>query len=189
MRKVVLAVIGLVLSVGIAGATVPDPDNCSVEPCDTISGVLISPFSGAAPGAIQFTVNVRNSNNDPIPNAFVELIFGTPGNHFFCSSAVLTGTTNANGDVTFAVAAGGCTMGANAMTIRANNAPIRTYTNVKSPDFDGVAANGQVVLADFTVFGNAYVLGAPGCTDYFNDGATGLTDFTAFGACWAKVCP
>lgn len=189
MRKVVLAVIGLVLSVGIAGATVPDPDFCSVEPCDTIDGVIVSPFSGAAPVAIQFTANIRNSNNDPIPNAFVELIFGTPGNHFFCTSAVLTGTTDANGDVTFGVAAGGCTMGANAIKVRANNVDIRTYTNVKSPDFDGVSGNGQVVLADFTVFGNAYVLGAPGCTDYYNDGATGLTDFTAFGACWAQVCP
>ncbi len=187
MRKVVLAVI--VLSMGIAGATVPDPANCSVTPCDTFNGVIISPFSGTAPSSIMFTANVRNNNNDPIPNAFVELIFGTPGNHFFCASAVLTGTTNANGDVSFAVAAGGCTMGANAITIRANNVPIRTYVNVKSPDYDGVAGNGAVVLADFTVFGNAYVTGAPGCTDYYNDGATGLGDFTAFGSCWARTCP
>lgn len=189
MRKVVLAVIGLVLSVGIAGATVPDPELCSVEPCDTIDGIIISPYSGAAPTVIEFTANVRNSNNDPIPNAFVELVFGTPGNHFFCTSAVLTGTTDANGDVSFAVAAGGCTMGANAVKIRANNVDIRTYENVKSPDFDGVAGNGQVVLADFTTFGNAYVTGAPGCTDYFNDGSTSLGDFSAFGLCWAQVCP
>jgi hypothetical protein len=189
MRKVVLAVIGLVLSVGIAGATVPDPDNCSVEPCDTINGVVVSPYSGTAPASVVFTANIRNSNNDPIPNAFVELIFGTPGNHFFCGSAVLTGTTDANGDVTFAVAAGGCTMGANAMKIRANQVEVRNYPNVKSPDYNGVAGDGMVVLADFTTFGNAYVTGAPGCTDYYNDGVTGLPEFTTFGGCWAKACP
>jgi hypothetical protein len=189
MRKVVLAVIGLVLSMGIAGATVPDPENCSVEPCDTIDGVVISPYTGTPPAAIVFTANIRNSNNDPIPNAFVELIFSTPGNHFFCGSAVLTGTTDANGNVSFAVAGGGCTLGTNAMKIRANNVEIRAYPSVKSPDYNGVAGDGQVALVDFTVFGNAYVAGAPGCTNYFNDGSTGLTDFTCFGACWGANCP
>lgn len=188
MRKVVLAVIGLVLSIGIAGATVPAPENCSVEPLDTINGVIIAPYDGAVPSSIVFNCNIRNANNDPIPNAFVEVVFGTPGNHFLCAGAVLTGTTDANGDVSFAIAAGGCTVGANALTIRANNTPIRTTENVKSADFNGTSGDGQVALADFTVFGNAYVAGAPGCTDYYNDGATGLSDFTAFGNVWGLNC-
>ena len=189
MRKVVLAVIGLVLSVGIASATVPDPNNCSVLPPDTFDGVITSPYTGTPPTAIEFNVNVRNANNDPIPNAFVELILGVPGNHCLCPAAVLTGTTDANGDVGFAIAAGGCTIGANAIKVRANNVDIRAYANLKSPDWDGTMADCTVGLTDFTFFGGAYVIGAPGCSDYYNDGATDLGDFTTFGACWARTCP
>ncbi len=189
MRKVVLAVIGLVLSMGIASATVPDPENCSVEPPDTIGGILTCPFDANPPTPIVFTVNVRNSDTDPIPNAFVEIIPGDPGAHFICSNAVLTGTTDANGDVEFALSVGGCVLGANAIKVRANNVDIRVYESVKSMDFDGTAGNGEVALTDFTYFGNQYVAGAPGCSDYDNTGATGLTDFTVFGQCWGSSCP
>lgn len=187
MRNVVLAVVGLVLTCGIANATVPDPELCAVTPCDTFDGVVTCPYDGVAPSATDFTVNVRNADNDPIPNAFVEIIFGTPGNHYLCPAVVLSGTTDTDGNVDFNVAAGGCTEGGAAIKIRANNVDIRTWMYVKSPDYDG-SANGAVELTDFTFFGAALVASAPGCTDYYNDGATGLPDFTTFGECWGKSC-
>ncbi|MCK4304429.1 MAG: hypothetical protein KAY24_09350 [Candidatus Eisenbacteria sp.] len=186
MRSVVLAVIGLVLTVGIVNATVPDPDNCAVDPCDTIGGLIIYP-DPVIPGFASFTANVRNADNDPIPDAFVEIIFGMPGDLYLeCPDLVLTGTTDVNGNVTFDVSAGGCSVGANAAKIRANGVDIRTYENVKSPDYAGVA-DGNVDLDDFIPFGSAMGV-TGGCTDYFNDGMTGLEEFIVFGEAWGRTC-
>lgn len=187
MRNVVLAVIGLALSCGIASATVPDPANCSVVPCDTYDGLITCPYEGTPPSAIEFTVNVRNADNDPIPNAFVEIWFGVPGNHCFCASVVLTGTTDGNGNVDFAIAAGGCTMAVGAAVVRANNVDIRTYGNSKSPDYTAVS-DCQVGLADLSVFGGAYGGPGPDCHDYDNDNAVGLADFMIFGQCYGLGC-
>lgn len=188
MRNVVLAVIGLALSCGIASATVPDPANCSVVPCDTYDGLITCPYEGTPPPPIVFTVNVRNGDNDPIPNAFVEIFFGVPGNHCFCASVVLTGTTDANGNVEFAIAAGGCTTeAAYAVTIMANNVPIREYPNSKSPDYDG-SSDCQVALTDLTVFGGVYGGPGPHCMDFDSANGVDLVDFTIFGLCWARSC-
>ena len=192
MRSVVLAVIGLVLTVGIANATVPDPDLCSVLPCDTYgvpagSAPGIFMYPDPVPGGLgEFVCNIRNADNDPIPDAFVQIIIGVPGNHWQCPDIVLTGTTDANGDVTFNISAGGCTIGAGAVTIQANGVDIRDYDNLKSADFSPV--DGATELADFIEFGNQYAVSAPGCTDFFNDGATELTDFVAFGEAWGRAC-
>jgi hypothetical protein len=189
----VLAVIGLVLTVGIANATVPDPDLCSVLPCDTYGvpagsapGIFMYP-DPVPDGLAKFTVNVRNADDDPIPDAFVEILIGVPGNHHLCPDVVLTGTTDANGDVDFNISAGGCTIGANAVIIRANGVDIRDYDYLKSADFSPV--DGQTELADFIAFGTQYASSAPGCTDFFNDGTTELTDFVAFGEAWGRACP
>lgn len=183
--RMVLAVFGLALLVGTAGATIPDPDYCSADPLDTLGGMLVCPDPPA--GFATFTVNVRNGDNEAIPDAFVALVFGVPGNHFFCASAVLTGTTDAAGNVTFNVTAGGCTEAAGAVRIIANTVEIRSYPTVKSPDWDG-SSNGAVILSDFIVFGGAYSAGAPGCHDYDNSGATGLPDFIIFGQGWGHIC-
>ncbi len=188
MRNVALAVVvGLVLSFGVANATVPDPANCTCDPCDAIGGMFTYP--DPIPGGLaDVTLNVRNADNDPIPGAFVEILFGVPANHFFCSDLVLTGTTGPTGNITFSMSMGGCTEAAGAVVIRANGVPIRDYPNVKSADWDGTA-NGVVSGTDFTVFKNAFFAGVPGCTDYYNDGATGGVEFTAFLQAWAHACP
>jgi hypothetical protein len=184
----VLAVIGLVLTVGMANATVPDPDLCFVDPCDTYAEPGIFMYPDPVPlGLAKFTVNVRNADDDPIPDAFVEILIGVPGNHVLCPDVVLTGTTDANGDVDFNISAGGCTIGAGAVTIRANGVDIRDYLNLKSTDFS--PADGETGLDDFIEFGNRYAASAPGCTDFFNDGATELTDFVALGEAWGRACP
>ncbi|MBD3336563.1 MAG: hypothetical protein GF355_13705 [Candidatus Eisenbacteria bacterium] len=185
IMRLVLAVFGLAVLVGTAGATIPDAGLCSVDPLDEIGGMLVCPDPPAA--FAEFTVNVRNGDNEPIPDAFVELVFGVPGNHTFCASAVLTGTTDAMGNVTFNVTAGGCTEAADAVRIVANSVEIRSYDFVKSPDFDG-ASDGEVVLSDFIVFGGAYSTGAGGCHDYDANGSTELPDFIVFGQGWGHAC-
>jgi hypothetical protein len=187
MRNAVLTVLGLVLCIGVANATVPEVDLCSVAPCDDFLGVVLYPQPNAG-GAAEFTVNARNADNDPIPNAFVELTLGTPGNHMLCSDAVMTGTTDAAGNVTFAISGGGCTMGADAFTVKVNGVNIRTFENVKSPDY-APGSNGNVELADFIYFGNQMSTSAAGCADYYNTGATGLGSFIVFGEAFTHQCP
>lgn len=187
MRNAVLTVLGLVLCIGVANATVPEADLCSVSPCDTFLGVVLYPQPNAG-GAAEFTVNARNADNDPIPNAFVELILGTPGNHMLCSDAVLTGTTDAAGDVTFAISGGGCTTGAGALIVKVNGVNIRDYASVKSPDY-APGSNGSVELADFIFFGTQFAGSLPGCADYYNAGTTGLGSFIVFGEAFTHACP
>ncbi len=193
MRNAVLAVVlGVVLTCGIANATIPEEAYCSVTPCDQTGIVLTCPdYLGGTlqpVAGVSFTVNVRNGDNNVIPNAYTEVVFDFPGNHEFCSDIVATGTTDDNGNITFNLSAGGCTMTPSAIHINANTYLIRTYDNVKSPDWDGTA-DGQVALSDFIVFANAYAAGAGGCTDYFGDGVTNLNDFILFGSAWAHYCP
>ncbi len=186
MRYAVL-VAAICMVVGAVGATVPDQNLCTVTPCDTYGGVIICPST--IPDG-QFTVNVRNANNDPIPNAYVELVFGTPGNHWLCNDAVLTGSSDALGNVTFNISGGGCTMGADALRIIANTYPIRSFSWVKSPDFAGGAgSNGYVDLPDFSYFATAYGLSTYPCTDYKGTGATDLDDFSLFAGSYGKKCP
>lgn len=166
---------------------VPDPEFCSVEPCDQMMGILTTPHTGTGPVATRFVVTVREWLQYPMPNAFVEVIVEWPPNHHFCPGAQLTGITNAHGEVAFNLAMGGCSLAVHAVRIRANGVPIRVYPRLLSPDFDG-QGDGVVALSDFTFFGNAYIAGAPGCTDYYNDGTTGIDDFSGFAACWGRNC-
>jgi hypothetical protein len=187
MGRFILAAIVLSLCVANASATVPDPDECSVSPCDDFIGMILypDPISG---GAAEFVVNVRNDDSDPFPNAYVEIVFGTPGNHTLCSDAVLTGNTGPDGSVTFAISGGGCTLGADAVRIYANGIVIRIYEAVKSPDY-APGSNGNVELGDFIYFGSQMSAGAVGCADYYNSGETGLGSFIVFGEAWTHVCP
>ncbi|MFC1572574.1 hypothetical protein ACFL6M_03140 [Candidatus Eisenbacteria bacterium] len=191
MRSVVLAVIGLVLTLGMADATNPDPDLCSAAPADQIGGIILYPDPLQIPeGTARLVVNVRNGMDQPIPDAFVELIIGVPGNHCLCDLPQDTGTTDADGNVVLFPSGGGCTDNVpNAVIIRANAFSIRSYPNLKSPDYSGGPPNCDVGLPDFTVFGNAYTTSAPGCTDYDNNGSTTLADFSVFGSAWDHFCP
>lgn len=167
---------------------VPDPDLCTVVPCDDMEGILTAPFAGSpGPQVTEFTVTVLTWPGIPVPNAFVEVIMHYPTNHVVCSGAMLYGITDSQGQVTMNLAMGGCSLVHDAVRIRVNGVDIRVYDRLLSPDFDG-EADGTVGLTDFCYFGSKFVAGAPGCTDYFNDQVTGLEDFAAFGECWAGSC-
>jgi hypothetical protein len=162
---------------------------CEVIPCDQFDGILTAPYAGPqGPHVTEFTVIVRTYPGVPVPNAFVEIIPGQPMNHLVCSGGTLTGITDAQGQVTMNLAMGGCTLGQNAVRVRVNGVDIRAYPRLLSPDYDN-GPDGTVGLSDFTCFAAAFVAGAPGCTDYFNDETTGLDDFTAFAECWGGTCP
>lgn len=188
MRTAVLLVVVGMFAVAIAGATVPDESKCAVTPLDTRGVMTTTPqYRGAIadpPDGTEFTVNVRNAADQPIPNAFVEIVFNYPGNHIECSNIVATGNTDANGNITFNLAAGGCTLTMDAVTIIANTVDIRSYKAI-SPDADH---GGSVSLGDFTAFGSDFSTGASGCFDFDGSGSTTLGDFTLFGQCFGLAC-
>ena len=186
MRISLLIVTIMVVCFSSAHANLPEPDMCFVEPCDAYMGVILYPQPDAG-GAAEMTIHVRNTLGDPIPNVFVELIFGTPGNHFVCDDAVLTGVTDHNGEVVMSISAGGCTIGQDALLISGNGVIFRSYQNAKSPDYN--PTNGEVNLGDFIWFGNNLMTAAPGCTDYYNTGSTSLASFIVFGEAWTHSCP
>jgi len=195
MRYAVLLVAtGLLLSFGMAHATIPDAGYCSVTPCDTYGAVLMTPDYSIPAGAVappletEFTVNVRNASNDPIPGAFVQVVLGTPGNHYLCDDVVLTATTGALGNAVFNISGGGCTLAAGAVQIVANTVVIRTYDAVKSADFEVGTANGLVELADFSYFSSTYGTSTDLCTDYKGSGTTELEDFSVFAKCYGLLC-
>ena len=188
MRKAVLLVVAsLVFSIGIAGATVPDATKCSVTPldarqsmltCPQYRGQVATPLAGAA-----FTVNVRNGADEVIPNAFVEVVL--PAIDIECPNIVASGNTDANGNITFNLAAGGCSIGTDVVSIIANTVPIRSYDECVSPDGDH---SGAVSLGDFTAFGSDFQNNAAGCYDFDNSGGTTLGDFTLFGQAFGLSC-
>ena len=67
MKKLLSALFLLALCSSLAMATVPDETKCTVTP-DLNGGCLIAP--GTLTGTT-LTITVRNSSNNPIPNAAV----------------------------------------------------------------------------------------------------------------------
>ncbi|MFH1144974.1 MAG: hypothetical protein V1774_10565 [Candidatus Eisenbacteria bacterium] len=194
MRYAVLAMAICLIAVGAANATIPERTNCSVTPCDTYGGLILSPDYNIQLGmvmprpAAEFVVNVRNANNDPIPSAFVEVVLGTPGNHCLCIDAVLTGTTDVNGDATFNISGGGCTIGTNAARIIANSVEIRAYDAVRSPDYENGTSDCLVGLPDFGFFATNFGGFSEPCTDYNGSGQTELFDFSVFAQSFGYTC-
>lgn len=190
MCRGLMVLLFLLSLVGVADANVPDPDNCSVMPCDLFMGILTCPYSATAapPEVTHFVVTVLNMSGQPIVGAYVEILVYFPANHLSCPNAQPAGITDENGQVEFNLAMGGCTVDqTQTVGIVANGVPIRIYERLLSPDYSG-EGDLMVGLLDFTYFGSAMVHSAAGCTDYFNDGATGLDDFSAFGECWGHSC-
>ncbi len=177
----------LILSVLKAGADQPHIGECVVSPCDDFMGVVIypQPIPG---GAAEFTVTVQTDEGVPFTAAFVEVWFGQPSALQLCDDAQLTATTNYNGTATFAISGGGCIDEVDAVIIKVNGVELRNYPSIKSPDF-APGGNGVVELSDFICFGNAMATGAGGCTDYYNEGVTGLSAFIVFGEAWTRSCP
>lgn len=174
MKKLLSALFVLALCSSVAFATVPDPANCSVSPGDALNGLVIAPNSPAPIPATVYTVTVRNANNDPIPNASVVFEFGV--DIVICTTAQHSGTADGNGVAVITLSGGGCGDG----VVKANGIQIRSYSNVKSPDFDGAAGNGLVNLSDLVFFQSDDT-----CHDYDNDNDVDLADLVIFAGAYS----
>lgn len=186
MIKVVLrsfaAFAALALCASICAASVPDPESCSVAPSDALLGMVFSPIVPTPSPASINTISVRNSANGPMNNCVVVVQAGPSIG--VCGSTVLTGVTNASGQVVLTLGGGGCAHHIPLSGIvRAQGVIIRTYENVKSPDYDGAGGNLVVDLPDLTQFSGEFGGGAPSeCHDYDNNGSVGLSDLIIFGS-------
>lgn len=164
----------------VATAEVPDQGNSTVRPSDTLRGMVLSPLRPApAPASIN-TITVRNSANAPINNSAIVITLGP--DLVLCGATVLSGVTNASGQVVLTLGGGGCAHQIPLSGIvRASGVTIRAYENVKSTDYDGSGGNLLVNLADLTQFSGEFGGSIPSeCHDYDNDGSVGLPDLIIF---------
>jgi len=196
MKKLLYSLVALVLCSGLAMATVPDPTNCTVYPCDNlgpvnVGGVVVCPGTPTAIGASNVTMTIKNAAGNVIPNATIQVTFGSTLINPCAPGLPWTGTTDALGVWHKNFNGGGCFNGANGCVITANGQQIRAFSNVKSPDWDGGSGNLLVQLNDFTNFVSFFNTGATGCHDYDNNGTTNLGDFVIFGGAYAPQhsCP
>jgi len=180
MRYLVPTLVLLGLGHCVLALEVPDPDLCFVDPWDEFLGAVFVPFpEGSSPPELaQVAVRITRGAHEPWPDAYVEIVFLDEDSLHFCRSTLLSGSTDADGFVYFALPVGGCVHDSESVLVRAQGETIRSYSHAKSPDVDG---SGHVDLADFIALGSMYGAGIPGCTDFDNDGNTGLSDFITFG--------
>jgi hypothetical protein len=181
MKKMLFSLLGLALTGSVAFADVPDEANCTMQPADALSGLVFSPLLPTpAPASIN-TITVRNSSNNPINNSTVVVTVG--GSTTVCGATVLTGVTNAAGQVVLTLGGGGCAHNvALSGVVRASGVTIRQFSNVKSPDYDGASGNLTVALGDLTQFSGEFLDNFPNeCHDYDNNGNTGIEDVIIFG--------
>ncbi len=188
MKKLLYALVVLALCSSVAMASVPSPENSSVA-TDFNNGVILVPHDGrSAPYAASvLTITVKNSANNPIEGALVEVTLH--GNIALCTSFVPTAVTDASGVAQITLAGAGCVHNtANAAVVRANGVIIRTFANAKSPanmDPDGNSPTASVGLQALTVFQDAFNAAYPGsCTDITNNNETGLGDLTIVVDCF-----
>jgi len=149
--------------------------------------VIIAPLNATPLNGTTLAINVRNSSNNPIQGASVQVIFNADIR--VCTLATHTGTTNAAGDVfpPIVVTGGGCVNTAvpGACVIIANGIEIRNYTKVKSPD-NGAhvtsSPSGSVTGVDFGAFAAEFLGTATiGCHDYDNNTLCNGGDLGFFG--------
>lgn len=180
MKKLAIALGALVLTASASMATIPDPANCTVQPADALNGLVLAPLSPAPLAATINTITVRNNVNAPINAANVEVELSA--NNSTCAATVLTGVTNASGQVVITLGGGGCAHNiALSGVVKANGVTIRAYANAKSPDYDGAGGDLTVNLADLVSFSNEFLGAALAeCHDYDNNGTTDLGDLIIF---------
>jgi hypothetical protein len=152
-----------------------------VTPADALNGLVLAPnLPSYIPASIN-VVTVKNNANAPISGASVVLTLGA--SNVLCGSTILTGTTNGSGQTTISLGGGGCAHNiALSAIVKANGVTIRSYSNSKSPDYDGAGGNLSVTLADFVKFSREFLDTDPAeCHDYDNNGNCGIEDLITFG--------
>ncbi len=175
-----------------ARADIWDPNCVEVDPWDDLVGAVVSPHSGTPLTASVLSILIKDPFTcQPMANAQVVVLLTS--NHPVCPGAVLSATTDSQGRCSITVAAGGCSDAQpSACLIKANGVTMRSYINVKSPDFDGAHADGVVNLADLILFSREFNGFAPAeCHDYTNDNLCNLSDLTIFGEAFSRAlhCP
>lgn len=155
-----------------------DPEECTVMPADAYGGFVTTPDVPLLP-LLDCVVTVRTTSGNPIPG--IEVVAEVAPPAFLCPSAVLTGTTDADGIAHLHPAGGGCVSTPGAVVIYADGVIIRSFDRWKSPDFDGAAASGEVALPDLLDFTAEFLGNAPAdCHDYQNDGRCNISDLVVF---------
>ena len=180
MKKIAIALVAVALCASVSMANIPVEANCSVQPADALNGFVVAPLDPAPLDATVNTINVRNEANAPIPDAAVTIEFSGAIN--VCTSTVLAGVTDASGDVVLTLGAGGCANNvALSGVVKANGVTIRSYANVKSPDYDGAGGDKIVGIGDLVIFSNEFLGSSPAeCHDYDNNLTTGIGDLIIF---------
>ena len=125
------------------------PADCTVEPWDTFTHAFVCPGGsyGYSPDA-GVKITVRNSTNDPVSGALVEIDFSDCST--LCIDPItngLSGTTDQSGTVILKPRVGGCATCA--VLVKANGILIRSYTEVVSGDVDG---DGIKNITDYAWF-------------------------------------
>lgn len=195
MKKLLMALGALALCSTFASADIPDPAQCTVLPADNLGpapgGMVVAPLNPSVLAATVNTITVKNSAGAAISGANVVVLLGAANPA--CTAAVLTGTTNASGITTITLGAGGCSHQVpGSGVIKANGVTIRSYSNVKGPDFDGAGGNKAVNLSDLVEFANQFNgISLPQCHNYDNDADVDVGDLVIFGAGFsgANSCP
>ncbi|MBK8229229.1 MAG: hypothetical protein IT349_01795 [Candidatus Eisenbacteria bacterium] len=182
-RAIVLAL----TCTGLAWADLPDPTCVSVVPADALNGLVVGPNQPAPLAASRLFIEIKNNLCEAIADAqvSVQLTSANP----LCPSGVLSGVTDSQGKLELDVAAGGCAhLTPQVGVIKANGVTIRSYVNVKSPDWDGATSDGLVNLADLLAFARQFNgQEAAECHDYTNDGVCDLSDLTIFGGAFSSA--
>ncbi len=180
MKKFAIALAAIAVCGTAALADVPVSANCEAQPADALNGLVLAPLDPTPVPASINTITVRNGSNSPIASAGVEVIVSS--SNILCGATVLTGTTDAAGEVVITLGGGGCSHNtALSGLIKANGVTIRSFDNVKSPDYDGGAGDLVINLSDLVDFSNEFLGSATSdCHDYDNTGATDLSDLIIF---------
>ena len=196
MRFAIFA-LGVLAFIGVAGASVPDPAMCDVQPWDGMDfprGRGIPVTGGSADGDVTVTVNANIGGlPTPIVGAYVEVSFRADCVLFICADSGHTGYTGAGGVVELNVGVGGCCEGGASVVVEAGDdtvvppamTVIRAYEWFVSTDSN---ASGSTTLGDFAAFGASFGACDDYCSDYNGDGCTTLGDFALFGGNFGSAC-
>jgi hypothetical protein len=155
----------------------PSPGNCSILPWDTYGKALVSP--GSQSGVDVISVVVRDVRNIPVPG--VPVVIDLSSCPTLCVDSVtdgLSGVSGAGGVAVLDPHVGGCE--ACPVSVRAGAVPIRSYTQVASPDMD---ASGAVLLADATLWFATWGSSNP-CGDFDGSGLVTSPDSVIFAAAY-----
>lgn len=183
--------IGLLASGPTNASELPDPSACTVLPADALVGLVLCPAVPLGPiSQAVNTITVISNLGEPMADAAVVVLLTSATSA--CPGTVLTGSTSTAGVCTITLSASGCSGGSpGSGVIKANGITIRSYSNVKSPDFDGAGGNGVVDLADLLSFAAQFNGQHPAeCHDYDNNHLCNLGDLVVFsgGFTTAKHC-